>query len=290
MVVISLRIGGLILNYFKMDWIQGDKFIGLADFTFSPGDRHLDDYDKLPNTLDLSNLKPVNIVYTHTIYAKQLLELIASVQREFIIITHNSDVNIDESFRMPKNVLKWYSQNVNVVDPRIESIPIGLENNRWFQSEMKKEKMENRVLHPRIYKNTVYMNHNASTNPEKREFLYSLFGGESWVTSERGKNGRGFTEYLEDIYDHNFVICPEGNGMDTHRTWETLYMRSIPIEKRNINNQFYTDLPICFVDDWSEITLAFLGSEYKRIKNGVWNMKKLTFEYWRNKILRYGQE
>ena len=67
-------------------------------------------------------------------------------------------------------------------------------------------------------------------------------------------------------------------------------MGSIPIEKRNINNQFYTDLPICFVDDWKDITLEFLGSEYERIKKGTWNMKKLTFEYWRNKILNYGKE
>ena len=61
-------------------------------------------------------------------------------------------------------------------------------------------------------------------------------------------------------------------------------MGSIPIEKRNINNQFYTDLPICFVDQWEEVTESFLIKEYTRIKEGVWNMEKLGFDYWKDKI------
>ena len=79
-------------------------------------------------------------------------------------------------------------------------------------------------------------------------------------------------------------MCPEGNGIDTHRTWECLYMNTIPIEKININNQYYTDLPICFVNRWKEITEEFLEKEYIRINSIKWNMNKLSFEYWRNKI------
>jgi hypothetical protein len=64
-------------------------------------------------------------------------------------------------------------------------------------------------------------------------------------------------------------------------------MGSIPIEKRNINNQFYTDLPILFVDSWEEINEALLQDEYERIIHCQWNMDKLNFEYWKNKILSY---
>jgi len=269
-----------------MSYIQGDKFVLLGETTYSPGKRLPDDYDRLPNTFDLSLVKDLNIVYTHTIYVKQLFELITGVERDFIVITHNSDLNVDESFKMPQNVVKWYSQNVNVKDDRIESIPIGLENSRWFKEIHKKEKLSKMLLRNKHHKNLVYMNHNVKTNPVKRTEPYRILENKHWVTVERGSNGHGYDEYLNDVYNHKFVICPEGNGMDTHRTWETLYLNSIPIEKRNINNQFYTDLPICFVDSWEDCTDVFLNNEYERIVNQDWNLKKLDFEYWKDKILK----
>jgi len=90
--------------------------------------------------------------------------------------------------------------------------------------------------------------------------------------------------YLDNIYNHKFILSPRGNGIDTHRKWEALYLKTIPIEVRNINNTFYEDLPICFVDDWSDITEEFLNSEYDRITNSEWNLEKLNMNYWVKKI------
>jgi hypothetical protein len=62
-------------------------------------------------------------------------------------------------------------------------------------------------------------------------------------------------------------------------------MGSIPIEIRNINNEvLYEDLPICLIDDWSEITPDFLESEWDRIHGSYWNAEKLNFKYWKNLI------
>ena len=80
-------------------------------------------------------------------------------------------------------------------------------------------------------------------------------------------------------------MCPNGNGVDTHRLWETLYLKSIPIVKHSINADFYFDLPIVFVNDWKEITKDFLINEYDRIASANWNLEKLNFDYWKNKIL-----
>ena len=145
--------------------------------------------------------------------------------------------------------------------------------------------MLNKLNSPKILRNLVYVNYNIKNNLAKRIVPYELLKNKSYATIKYGLNGQMFDEYLEDIYDHKFVICPEGNGIDTHRTWECLYMNTIPIEKRNINNQFYTDLPICFVDDWEEINETFLENEYVRIKNIEWNLDKLDFNYWKNKII-----
>jgi hypothetical protein len=270
-----------------MDWITGERFISVGDSTYSPIVKIPGDYDNLPNTFDLSKLKEineVNIVYTHAAYIRQLFVVIAGIKRKFVVVTHNWDTNIDDTFIVPDNVIRWFAQNVNVKNPKIESIPIGLENSWWFPEIQKKAKMLKILETDRKYKRMLYINHNINTNLKERTRPYELFRGKSWVTAEAGTNGSGFDNYLSNIYNHPFVLCPEGHGIDTHRTWECLYLRTIPIEKRNINNQFYTDLPICFVNDWEEITEEFLRDEFLRIADTKWNFQKLTFEYWKKRI------
>lgn len=214
-------------------------------------------------------------------------------EQDFILVSHNSDgkiIDFDYPYcaninNIPKNLIKWFGQNVCVRHDKVESIPIGLENTEWFVYE---RKLDNIIHYSNLnlpYKNLLYINHNVSTNPNERSEPYTIFSDKGWVTLKRGMNGSNFGEFIEDVKTHKFVLCPEGNGTDTHRTWETLYVGSIPIEKRNINNSFYTDLPICFVDSWSEISEDFLNSEYERIKNTKWNLEKLNFSYWQNKIL-----
>lgn len=132
----------------------------------------------------------------------------------------------------------------------------------------------------------VYVNHNTGTNP-LREAPYKVLEGQPWATVERGRNGVNISHYFDNLYNHPFVICPEGNGIDTHRTWECLYLNTIPIVKRNINIEFYKDLPICFVDSWEEVTEIFLFEEFKRMATAKWNLDKLNFDYWKNLIQNY---
>jgi hypothetical protein len=218
-------------------------------------------------------------------YVKQLFELIKPIQRQFIIITHNCDINVDESFRVPDNVSHWYSQNVNVENPKIESIPIGLENNRWFVEIDKKGKMMRKLAQKRVYKNMVYINHDIKTNPAKRTKPYEVLKSEKWATVGTGINGQGFDNYLDNIFNHPFVICPEGNGIDTHRIWECLYMRTIPIVLNCINIRFYKDLPILIIEDWEQITEKFLHDSFMQMAEKIWDIRKLTFGYWRDKCL-----
>lgn len=283
----------------KFDFIQGNKFADIADFTYSPPVRFMDDYYNLPNTLDQAKLKDVSIIFTAPFYAKALMETIGQVDNQFIVITHNGDNEVNDrgvgymdgkgnyirtdEFTIPSCVVKWYATNVNTKHPKIEAIPSGLENNRWRLELRKKERMIEKQSEPRKRRNLVYVDFSTTWNIGERERIYSLLEDKPWVTSF--KDGANFERFLDNVYSHTFVVCPRGNGIATHREWETLYMGSIPIQKRDLNNRFFTDFPICFVDDWAEITESFLNSEYERITNLDWNREMLTFEYWKNKIL-----
>jgi hypothetical protein len=269
----------------KEEFISGDKFWKIADFIYSADAK--EDCNRLPNTFETCCLKSVSIVYTHTMYVKQLFDIIRPLNKKFIIITHNCDINVDNSFIVPDNVIHWFAQNVNVVDPRIESIPIGLENDRWYPALHKKDKMIIKLMQPRSYRNLVYMNYAVNTNLTERIRPYQLLENKAWVTTERGVNGYEFDNYIDNIYRHKYVICPQGNGMDTHRIWEALYMGSVPIVKQDTNNWFYNDMPILYVHKWEEVNREMLEEMWDTYHLGEWNNKKLIFSYWKNRIINY---
>lgn len=249
-----------------MEYIQGEKFINLND------------------NVSIFYIKTEDV--NHFFYNPP--------KNPFILISHNSDgkiLNYDTKFganinNMPNNLIKWYGQNVCVIHDKIESIPIGLENSMWFKEINKPLKIYNKNKEDKNFKNLLYINHNIQTNYSERYKPYEMFKKSEFVTLVNGMNGLNFDDYIDNIFNHKFVLCPEGNGTDTHRTWETLYLRSIPIEKRNINNQFYSDLPICFIDSWDEITEEFLNNEYERITKNIFNLQKLDFNYWKSKIIK----
>jgi hypothetical protein len=288
------------------DFILGQYFRDMADATFAPMPKSLNaweegDYDNLPNTF---NVIPVSnstfVVYTHTMYVHLLMPILADINLKFIVITHNSDCFVcddgvgfkdglgnhirTEKFTIPENVIKWYSANVNTTHPKVEAIPTGLANEWWSPEIHKRDQMIVKWNEPRIYKNLVYMDHNLVQNPIDRKRAYEVLGDKPWVTAQR--EGLNFPKFLDNVYNHKFVICPQGNGMGTHREWETLYMGSIPIMKRDLNNRFYEGkLPFILVNDWDDITEEFLNKEYEIIKASQWQEEMLTFTYWKNKIL-----
>ena len=274
----------IIKEQVMVNYINGIKFRELADFVYSPTVKHEKDYlDIFDNTLDIELLDDFNIIYTHIFYTKQLFDIIKDIQKRLILVTHNSDCPVDDSYDIPDNVIKWYSQNVDTINPKIESLPIGLSCNKWYPFDMKVEAIKNAQDCSPDQK-LIYMNFGIGTYPDERQPLYDMMKGKSWVTTRMGVHGVDVQDYFNNIRSHKFVLCPRGSGIDCYRTWETLYVGSIPIEKRNINNQYFTDLPICFVDKWEDITEDFLNKEYDRIKGKKWDLCKLDFNYWEKRI------
>ena len=65
-----------------------------------------------------------------------------------------------------------------------------------------------------------------------------------------------YKEYLIELKRHKYCICPEGNGMDTHRFWECLYMGTIPICLKNELTEYYKlFFPIIVLNNWIELDI-----------------------------------
>jgi len=95
--------------------------------------------------------------------------------------------------------------------------------------------------------------------------------------------------FLENIYNSKFVLCPRGNGLDTHRLWETLYLGSIPIVKDEYGMSFFKDLPILFVNEINNnnISEEFLNNKWIEFNSMKKNYDKLFISYWIELIEKY---
>ena len=206
-----------------------------------------------------------------------------------IIISGHSDYAITNELMEYYHPNVWFCVNKQTDRPNVFSLPLGITNNT-NESDLHAiygdlDSMIQVMGETVAYKNLVYMNFNINTYPSERQRVWDLFQDLEYVTKGETVNTiEGRTQFLREIKAHTFVLCPRGNGIDTHRLWETLYMGSIPILRRDIAYAEFTDLPICFVDHWEEITPMFLESEKERIYNQTWNMDKLKIGYWIHKI------
>ena len=183
----------------------------------------------------------------------------------------------------------WYTVNKECRAPTLYSVPLGITNDCADSPTHailgNLDVMIEVMGQSCIIKNLVYMNFAIHTYPTERRSVFDMFKDKTWVTHEESiVSMEGRRTFLQSIRNHKFVLCPRGNGVDTHRLWETLYMGSIPIVKRHIAMEDFYDLPVCWIDDWTQVTESFLNSEYDRIKATSWNLDKLKFSYWKDRI------
>ena len=94
------------------------------------------------------------------------------------------------------------------------------------------------------------------------------------------------------ILTSKFVLCPPGLGADSYRIWEVIYLGAIPVIERTGGawDDIFVDLPVLFVDDFSEVTKPFLDAAYARLlgRCGKFNSRKITKKYWLDIIRRQG--
>jgi hypothetical protein len=202
--------------------------------------------------------------------------------KKYILITHRSDFTIDESRYNTKHpaVVKWYAANANILRPDLVPIPLGMESPGCMGYSDHPEVLEKVLKEPREIKNLVYMNFSRTTQP-KRQLWVDYFQGKPWVTE---KSKTPFEKFIRDCYGHSFVLSPEGNGIDTHRTWEALYMGAIPIVQRSVFIDSFRFSPLIVVDDITAITKEYLENIAKDYMIGSYAETEIKMSYWKSRI------
>jgi len=206
-----------------------------------------------------------------------------------LLITGHSDYEIKREQVNDYQPKIWWTTNKQT--SLVRAYPLGITNDTqetllhpiYGNLEIMLEVMEEPQS---IWKNLVYMNFSIQTYPQIRQAIWYRFQSKLWVTkgiSEASLKGR--KNFLRELRSHVFVLCPRGNGRDTHRLWETLYMGSIPIVEEDLALEDFRELfPICFVKNWEEVTVDFLIEQEKRIRSRKYSPTPLKMSYWIEKI------
>ena len=197
-----------------------------------------------------------------------------------------NDIPVTE--RLTKKLFRensiWFVMNCEVINDNIIPVPLGITDTSWCKVIGNLDVIEETNKTERNYRNLAYFNCNCDRKDaglKERLEVIKNFGREKWLTVGKfERNHSGHRRFIEEIYNHKFVFCPRGNGVDTHRLWMTLYLGSIPIVKDHITHRTFKHLPILFVKDWNEISEEFLKEKYEEIHSKEYDFSILKMEYW----------
>lgn len=183
----------------------------------------------------------------------------------------------------------WYIMNCEVDHPKLIPVPLGVTDTSWCSLIGDLDIIEEFNTTERKYKNLAYINFNTDRKdqglPDRLE-IKKLFGDKNWTTNDKfQRDKKGHRNFINNIYNHKFVFCPRGNGVDTHRLWMSLYLGTIPIVKDHITHHKFKHLPILFIEKWEDINEDYLNQKFEEFHAKEYDMSILRMSYWENKFL-----
>ena len=213
---------------------------------------------------DIKEVKPEDKAYVDSLMDKSdLLKLCAAFpDMRFIIFTNLEDTPTDEYIfdAIPDNVLCISAVNAIAYGGKVVPAPYGVQR-RMSDSDdrvdiLKKIMWESDYAYPYY----LYVSHNEESH-EERKGIKELFRNNTWAIVD--ENRVSYKDFLFRLKQCKFMICPRGNAVDCHRNWEVLYMRRVPIMKRDpYLQELSKDYPVLWVDDFAEVTQTMLMDNY----------------------------
>lgn len=214
-----------------------------------------------------------------------LLATCATLPRnKFIIFTSHEDTPIDAYIRLPDNVLGIHAVNALYNTERIHPFPIGLQRQIGI-NDNRLEIMKQFVDRDRDEEPTKLVYINCGLGQERNyaeRASLPEFEQYDWATCRFQAQSKfypyeRYTDFLTELRDHKFMICPKGHGADCHRNWESLYLRRVPIMRDDpYFRLLMKGFPVLFVKEWSDITPQLLkDNEHLYTEAQKMSLKKL---------------
>jgi len=246
-----------------------------------------------------------NIIFCKRDFIINEYNEISKMKSKVVLIVLNSDYSFNEDLLAicPKNVKHIFATNSTIYNDMVTPLPIGVENSiepkRVGHGMINNEIFEKLPyltkkvdVQPEQFIDKLYGNFNINTNFNYRNYIKSICLNSNNINFEYNLT---YPEYVKRIKEHIGVVSPTGNGIECIRTYETLYLDSIPIcvgeyhQYKAIYDRIYKNLPIVFISNPQDLTnLNLIKVEINKVKNR--SKEILDYNYWVNEIIKKARE
>lgn len=238
------------------DIITGDRVINLCDFVLLTRDiyefhQNIDKYAR--DVIIIKDFKNIRIellnshfktfcnkkntkviklfIYTHILdnFMNYILPFL-DTSIEYILYIHNSDHCFDNNYKAlvdSKIIKKIYAQNIDYSETttKLNLLPIGIANSMWKHGDLLELYSVIKDVYRNKKQNGIYVNINPNTYSYRKILLEKIQELGNFNLS----SSKSYIDYLKELASHRFCLCIRGNGLDTHRFWESLYLGVIPV-------------------------------------------------------------
>jgi hypothetical protein len=231
--------------------------------------------------------------------------ILPSIVVPFVLVSGDSDNAMPydilpgeefNTFINDTRISHWFCQNLMITHPKMTHMPIGLdyhtmskvgEPHPWGIGKVPVE--QEKEFQQAIAE--------APPSNERHLYCYSNFHHATFGIGSRGDRQEAIAKLPKDLvfYDpvftsrdiawnhqsfFSFVLSPKGGGYDCHRTWEALCLGCIPIMKHSGLDPLFHNLPVLFLNDWSEVTRDLLVQTLLQKSYQPVQKEKLLLSYW----------
>ena len=271
------------------------KYIRISSAPFISGDtfrKYADHVMDEVSSFKIEDVKNFDKIFIKSDFLNNFIQnYLNKINKKVVVLVHNSDFSFEKTHAEKFNEKKIlvFSQNLDFEYKNYENIyplPIGIENRSYFMNGKlgNFKKIIDKKL-PKSDSNLILCAFNPNTNPERINIL-KLSSKNKLISFLRFSSHK---EFLMEVSKHKFNLCPEGNGIDTHRFWESLMVGTIPIVKNSYLIQNFISFGVpCFVlgkwSDLDQLTEEMLNDYYEKNINNLQQNKSYYFSFWKDII------
>eukprot|EP00820_Chromera_velia_P012813 Cvel_23510.t1-p1 / transcript=Cvel_23510.t1 / gene=Cvel_23510 / organism=Chromera_velia_CCMP2878 / gene_product=hypothetical protein / transcript_product=hypothetical protein / location=Cvel_scaffold2431:656-1696(-) / protein_length=347 / sequence_SO=supercontig / SO=protein_coding / is_pseudo=false len=288
-------------------YVCPSMFRDLSDWVFTFPFNHFGEKVEVPPLSEIVDcLRPGAIIYSQTgPHLDQFASDVAPLlKHKFILVTGQSDywaTQWGRSILDSPNLIKWFAQNPDIVHPKLEVIPIGINcfehapELHAFRSGLGAEpragpKAVPHMLSPASNPQApiAVANFNPKTHPSRQELLDSVCD-KGWVhckgktVQNRTKGNPHLTALYESLSEYPLWLSPRGNGLDCHRQWEAIYAGRIPVMEHSLLDPLFEreDFPVILVESLLDVDETVLRKKTDDLVAREWPRVTLFRPYWR---------